>query len=230
MKKFMALLIAVLIFPLCITMEGTAEKKPSLNVKQMTIGIGSYGVDEYGYYAKDQKYYLSVRNSKKGATYTFTSKDKKIATVKKEGSKAYITGVKAGKTAITVKQKLNGKTTTIGTCNITVKNATLVVDKELLAEYELGIDFLINKRTLKIKNYNPEAKYTFISNKEGIVITEKEYEDEGLGMNFYHILYTATKPGTYKITVKETYKKKTRKVGTFNITIKAGDSSKTGKE
>lgn len=53
--------------------------------------------------------------------YTFTSGNKKIVKVKKSGTKCYITGVKAGSTKITVKEKLNGKTKKVGTCKVIVK-------------------------------------------------------------------------------------------------------------
>ena len=232
MKKIVSfMLLLVLILPLSIGFELKAAEKPSLSWSDMTIGIGSYGCNEGGYYSKDEtKYELYVEDSNKNATYTFTSSDKKIATVKKDkkdGTKAYITGVKAGKTTITVKQKLKGKTTTVGKCKITVKNATLKTSKQELKNFQVG-DYYLNGSAVWIENFNPEAKYTFSSNKKGIKFSDgsREIPDFIEGMFYQDIKCSATKTGTYKITVKETYNKKTRTLGTFSVTVVAPTASK----
>ena len=68
---------------------------------------------------------ISITGKKAKHKYTFTSKKKKIAKVSKTG---VITGVKAGKTTITVKdtwkQKGKKKTKKLGTINVTVKKKT----------------------------------------------------------------------------------------------------------
>ncbi|MCI9412808.1 MAG: hypothetical protein HFG36_12210, partial [Eubacterium sp.] len=73
---------------------------------------------------------ISITGKKAKHKYTFTSKKKKIAKVSKSG---VITGVKAGKTTITVKdtwkQKGKKKTKKLGTVKVTVKKKVPVTPK-----------------------------------------------------------------------------------------------------
>ncbi len=89
-----------------------AAKKTKLKTKKVSI------------YVKGKKK-ISITGKKAKHKYTFTSKKKKIAKVSKTG---VITGVKAGKTTITVKdtwkQKGKKKTKKLGTINVTVKKKT----------------------------------------------------------------------------------------------------------
>ena len=94
-KKAIVLLLAlVLAIPVVIGVETKADEKPQLSDTEMTIGRGSYGMpsDDFVYHKKNDRYILSVENSKKGATYTFKSSDKKVVTVKtnKSGTKGYL--------------------------------------------------------------------------------------------------------------------------------------------
>ncbi len=86
-----------------------AAKKTKLKTKKVSI------------FVKGKKK-ISITGKKAKHKYTFTSKKKKIAKVSKKG---VITGVKAGKTTITVKdtwkQKGKKKTKKLGTINVTVK-------------------------------------------------------------------------------------------------------------
>jgi hypothetical protein len=66
---------------------------------------------------------------------------------------------------------------------------------------------------LDIKYLNSNAKYTYTTDKSGLKITQS------IKKGFVTQKYTATKAGTYKVTVKETYKKKTRTLGTVNVTV-----------
>ena len=89
-----------------------AAKKTKLKTKKVSI------------FVKGKKK-ISITGKKAKHKYTFTSKKKKIAKVSKTG---VITGVKAGKTTITVKdtwkQKGKKKTKKLGTINVTVKKKT----------------------------------------------------------------------------------------------------------
>ncbi len=89
-----------------------AAKKTKLKTKKVSI------------YVKGKKK-ISITGKKAKHKYTFTSKKKKIAKVSKKG---VITGVKAGKTTITVKdtwkQKGKKKTKKLGTIKVTVKKKT----------------------------------------------------------------------------------------------------------
>ena len=89
-----------------------AAKKTKLKTKKVSI------------FVKGKKK-ISITGKKAKHKYTFTSKKKKIAKVSKTG---VITGVKAGKTKITVKdtwkQKGKKKSKKLGTINVTVKKKT----------------------------------------------------------------------------------------------------------
>jgi hypothetical protein len=101
---------------------GTAQaaEKPYISSEE-TIGKGSINVDG-PFVAKSDYQMLEVYSPVKKATYSFTTSDKSVVTVKTKGTKAYLTGLKAGTAKITCNQKLNGKTTKVGTCKVTVKN------------------------------------------------------------------------------------------------------------
>lgn len=67
-------------------------------------------------------YQVRLKGQDPKAVYTYTSSDKKIAIVSKKG---VVTGKKAGKAEIMVRQSLDQKVTVVGTLNICVKKAAL---------------------------------------------------------------------------------------------------------
>jgi hypothetical protein len=163
---FSFVLLINFIFPSEFTLqEAKAAVKPSIATK-MTISRGSLESDYIGYFKTDY-YTLKVENPVKKATYSFTSSNKKIVTVKVSGSKATLTGVQAGTANITCQQKLNGKTTKVGTCKITVKNA--VASEE---SYD-GLPVGTNKVNLIYWSYrNCNATYTFTSDSADFTMKE----------------------------------------------------------
>ena len=207
------LLIASLILPTGMTTSVVqAAAKPSI-ATTMKIGTGSI-VGDYDFYPKnDGKYVLSVSNLVKNATYSFISSDTKILTVKASGSKVYLSGVKAGTATITCNQKLNGKTTKVGTCKVTVVNSTVYQD--FVPELPLGTGFT---EIIEFANRNNDATYTFISDSKNFSMkeTKKLFED----MYFISYPYTAKAAGTYTVTINETYNKSTRVVGKIKFIVK----------
>jgi hypothetical protein len=190
-----------------------AASKPSVASK-MTIGTGS--IISYDYtYSKSDYYTLEVNNPVKKATYSFSSSNKNIVTVKAKGTKAYLTGLQAGSATITCQQKLNGKTTKIGTCKVTVKNATVVSE-----EYE-GLSMGTSTAVyLYYTLRNNDATYSYVSDSKNFTMKDNIIKDTG--SNDIYIVsqtYTAKQPGTYKVTVKETYNKKTRVVGEVKFEV-----------
>ena len=87
-----AMMAAVLVIP-GTTGKSLAAKKTKLKAKKISVSEGK---------AKR----ISILGKKAKHTYTFVSKDKKIAKVSKKGM---ITGVKAGKTTITVRDEYRQK-------------------------------------------------------------------------------------------------------------------------
>ena len=74
---------------------------------------------------------------------------------------------------------------------------------------------------------NPSAKYTFTSDSKNFTMEEVKFdagnsdEEEFAGVSYvYGYKYKAKKAGVYTITVKETYNKKTTKLGSFKVEVK----------
>ena len=117
LRKAMAVALAgALVLTTAVTgTTSEAAKKTKLKTKKVSI------------FVKGKKK-ISITGKKAKHKYTFTSKKKKIAKVSKTG---VITGVKAGKTTITVKdtwkQKGKKKTKKLGTVKVTVKKKTTPV-------------------------------------------------------------------------------------------------------
>lgn len=223
----------------------SATKKTSISATSMTIPVGK--MDGKVYWNKNswelsnaQK--LTVKNVVKGATYQFTSSDTKIVTISKDGG--YLTGVKAGSATITCTQTYKSKKTTVGKCKVTVKNAAITV-----SEYEnvfsvgsggfdLSYYYAALEPLFQITYRNPNATYSLTSDSKNFSIKEikndaskvkevtdsKEYQSvlkDFIGSKyFYGYQFTAKKAGTYTITVKETYNKKTKTLGSFKVIIK----------
>lgn len=200
--------------------QARASVKASLSRETMTIGIGAYNVStvtEWG--GKDDRCrnILTIYNAEKKASYSFVSKNEKVVTVKKKGINCYITGVKAGKTTITCYQTLNKKKTVVGKCKVEVKNAAGI-------KQEVNVPMVKNKLFMGegedsfwIEYMNPQASYKFVVDKPGLAVKCKKANTGGT--KYFELSYTATKVGTYTVTMKETYKKKTRTLGKLKITV-----------
>ncbi len=238
------LVIVTLIVPLFSGVKTTlAASKPELLSNKMTIGLGSYGmigdVDEY-YAKKKTRYVLEVYKSNEKASYTFISSDENIVKVKKEGTKGYLTGVNPGTANVTVKENLDGKTTEVGTCEITVSEATFgfASGEEVTVYLEDATDLyqhVSSNGRIMIRYYNPKATYLFEVDGEGLKIEEtkekikipKAYlgmmnDGDGRKPGAYYVrrlLVTAERVGEYTVTVKELYKGNTRKLGTFDVVV-----------
>ncbi len=203
------------------TNVANAAAKTSIPGK-MTIGAGSF-ISSIDFYSKDAKYTFVVSNPVKKATYSFTSNNNNIVKVAASGTTAYLTGVKAGSAIITCNQKLNGKTTKVGTCTVTVKSST--VSQDFIPSIPMGTSS--SSEPVDFSYRNNDATYTYVSNNKNFSMKEilSKFDD----MNFIARTFTAKAPGTYTVTVKETYNKVTRTVGTIKYTVKKatmeGDTS-----
>jgi hypothetical protein len=180
----------------------------------MTISRGSLN-SESTFFTKDEYYKLEVYNPVKKATYSFTSSNKSIVTLKAKGSKAYLTGVKVGTATITCNQKLNGKTTKVGTCKVTVKKPKFYSETYDGLPLGSGEGFFIYD---SYRNFN--ATYTFTSNSKNFTLKERVKKAEGADGYQMVQSYTAKKAGTYTVTVKETYNKKTTTIGEMKYEVK----------
>jgi hypothetical protein len=214
-------LIGFMVFALLVLPNGIgagtakAADKPYISSEE-TIGKGSINVDG-PFVAKNDYQMLEVYSPVKKATYSFTTSDKSVVTVKTKGTKAYLTGLKAGTAKITCNQKLNGKTTKVGTCKVTVKNPVFGSDYSYDPIPVGSMEgFLIYG---SYRNY--DATYTYTSNSKDFTVIEKIEKEKGTKNNYLiKQTYTAKKPGKYTVTIKETYNKKTTKVGEISFVVK----------
>lgn len=243
----MALCCAVMVGNLFIPgfIAEAATKKTAISATEMTIPVGK--MDSKVYWNKNiwelsNAEKLTVKNTVKGATYQFTSSNTKVVTISKDGG--YLTGIKEGSATITCTQTYKNKKTTIGKCKVTVEKASVVTSEYNnvfpvgsggfdLNDYYSSSDILFN-----ITYRNPKATYTLTSDSKNFSIKAikndaskakevsewEEYQTvlkDFIGKRyFYGYQYTAKKAGTYTITVKETYNKKTKTLGTFKVDIK----------
>lgn len=244
---FMALSLVLVVSGLFIPGKtAQAAAKTAISTTSMTIPVGKLSDKVYwnrSSWELEKAQKLAVNNGVKGATYQFTSSNSKVVTVSKTGG--YLTGVKAGSATITLTQTYKSKKTTIGKCKVTVKNAGLTVNDydNVISVGKGGFDlthyYAGYEPLFKITYRNPNATYTVSSSSKNFSVKEikydaskaksvtsnKDYQEvlkEYIGKAyFYGYEYNAKAAGTYTITVKETYNKKTKTVGSFKIVVKA---------
>lgn len=233
MKRVSLFFMAAIILTALPLAGGKAEaaRKVTLSSSSMTIPVGSmekgdcWSISETkaGSAAK-----LTVKKGIRNAKYVFTSSNTSIVKIAKSGG--YLTGVKAGRATITCKQTLRGKTTVIGKCKVTVKDAVLTGNTshiislgktEIVREPAEAEEFAVTYR-------NPDARYEFLPDKLGLSIEEQVIEDTGIywdtdydGDTIRKLIVTAERADNYNITVWEIYKNRRREVGTIKITVMA---------
>ena len=170
----------------------TAEVKAAAKTKaRLYAKKGTIGIA-----STPQSVYIEDENY--DAKYTYTSSNKKIVTVNNKG---ILTGVAKGTAKITVKETYKKKTVTVGTYKVNVVNSKLYskkIDMPLFATYSLPVEYV-----------NYKAKYTGEAADPTIATVDKDGNLVGL------------KEGVTTVTISETYKKKTRKVGKLAVTVKA---------
>ncbi len=217
-----------------------AAKKASISTTKMTIPVGKLKNEVYWTDVKtwesDFAQKLTVKNKLDGASYIFTTSDKKIATISKDGG--YLTGISAGTATITCKETYKNKTSIIGSCKVTVKKSNLKTYKDFGSDsnnpatsvgegiYDFNSFYAGYEPFYYVGYRNPSANYTFVSDNENFTMEEVKYDSpkdikEYTGISYaYGYKYTAKKSGTYTITVNEVYNKKTTKLGSFKVEVK----------
>lgn len=104
-RVFTGLVLGSLVIGLVGAPVSDAAKKASLKTKKIDLKVG-------------QKKQIQIKNKKKKAVYSFKSSKKAIASVTKKG---VVQAKKAGNAKITVKEKYNKKTRTLGTVQVKIK-------------------------------------------------------------------------------------------------------------
>ena len=188
-----------------------ATKKLSVTHKKIESGL---------FQKTNLKHYISVY--KKKAKYTFKSNKKKIVSVNKKG---IATAKKYGTAKITITEKYKKKTRK-ATIKVAVKKASII--KKFMNKYNIKT-FWHNRcaawktepeyttvcynhfewgDTYAVINKNRKAKYYYYSNNKKILSIKTNGK-----------IISSSKAGKVKITVKEKYKNKIRKVGTYNVEV-----------
>lgn len=151
------------------------------------------------------------------ATYQYKSSDPKVVKVDKYGT---FSGLKKGKSVITVTETLNKVSKKLGTITINVVLATIdpncklaVIGVNSSTPFSDMIDDYYN--TIAIKNKNRYAQYSCKSADSSIVSVE-------IDNNTWDLSYAVKgkKIGTTTLTVYEEYKGKERTVGTIKVEVK----------
>lgn len=222
-----------------------ATKKATISTTEMTIPIGKISNkaswNDNSWYLKNGEK-LTVKNSIKGATYQFTSSNTKVVKIDKTGG--YLTGIKSGSATITCVQTYKNKKNTVGKCKVTVKNATLTTseyENEFAVgkgEFNLDSYYSSSEPLYQITYRNPDASYSLTSDSKDFTIKEVKYDaskvkditdseeyqtvlkDFIADRYLYGYQFNAEKAGVYTITIKETYNKKTKTLGSFKVEIK----------
>lgn len=153
-------------------------------------------------------HYMSISNKVEGATYAFSSSNPKI--VKCSKNIGALTGIKEGTAIITCKQTLNGKVKVIGTCKVTVRKAELTYTDRYIYYGESGF--------CEIEYGNLLAEYKYTSSNPEILSVDKRG------------IYTGKRAGNAVVTIYETYKGTTRKVGKISYEVIGGGSETKEKE
>lgn len=192
------------------TINGVSKGKATITVTEVLNGteteLGKIAISVVGaaLYSKELKVgvkdgqYIFVNYSNNKAEYKFKSADTKTATVDKFGC---VTGVKKGKTTISVTEILNGKTTKLGSVTVSVISAELAEK-----EFEVPVN-QVGYYGVYLKYQNPDAVYKYKSAYTKILTVDK------------YGLITGIKVGSTTISVTETYNKKTVDVGTVKINV-----------
>lgn len=211
MKRNMKKVVAIAFMLGMAAITSPVEAKTStatLPVKKADIALGTKGVYQYDTtrkkYGKDAfdkgHYRIPIKKAVKGAKYICTTSDKKVATATVQDNRIQLTGLKAGKTTITCKQTLNGKTTVVGTMTVKVHNAklkwgdhmfadapymgkgtmhTVVIvptDKQKITEADYNYEAIIGNRGgfyIEWSSADKDVKYNLDVNKSGLKVTLK---------------------------------------------------------
>lgn len=159
---------------------------------------------------------IRINNRVSKAKYTFKSNKTSVAKVSGKGK---VTGVAAGTAKVTVTQTLNKKSKKIGTVTVQVCKASLCFYPDYVFTSQPG--YYEQNPSNEIKEYmsspyviehrNPKATYTVYSSDPNTLTITKDG------------VVTYVKPGASDVvglTFKETYKKKTVRLGTLYVSVR----------
>ncbi|GEM_PF-4399392 len=157
--------------------------------KEFKVGISGYS-------------WVNINYANHDATYTYKTSNSKVVKVDKYG---HAFGIKLGSASITVTQKLKGKTKKIGTVKVKVVN-TEISGKVLEVPVSKDVNYYV---PLVYVNENEKDKVVYKYKSENTKIAKVDKNGGVIGV----------KLGTTKISVTETYNKKTIKTGSITIKV-----------
>lgn len=186
-----------------------AATKTELDFTEATISLGKKGYHDMSGEGKgisgSDIHQIKILNVKKGVKYTCTSSNKKVVTATVKNNKIQLTGIKEGKATITCKQTVNKKITTIGKIKVTVKNAEIGTYEKIPLNNHVHTeedDFYEGILYIQYYSTDPQVKYKISSNNKKLFKVSEANIPGGLN-------YEIKESGTYTLTLKQTYKKKT---------------------
>lgn len=191
-----------------------AIKKTTLAAKTAHISLGTKGAHKIGESLFEEgAHQVAIKNAKNGIKYTCTTSNKKVVTASVKSNKINLTGLKAGKATITCKQTVKGKTTTIGKVTVTVHKTTIKWDdieghglnKIIPSNGENALYGEMGGFYTMYYSTDKNVKYKISVDKKGLSVSTKNTKTVYSGARFLNS--TATKAGTYKVTLTQTYKK-----------------------
>lgn len=162
-----------------------AASKPAVNTSKKYLFLGETGKNEYDF---------NIKNKVKGSTYTWTSSDKKVATVNKKTG--YTTAVATGKTTVKCTIKVAKKTYTVKASVIVKDNIKTLTIANKPAGDKLAVDAANAFSTTFTTCGGSTAKTTAVvkwavTDKDGKATTGAAITDKGE--------FKATVAGTYKV-------------------------------
>lgn len=159
--------------------------------------------------------FFVINNINPKAVYTFTPKDSSLLKVIKEKEKDtdplyVIEGLQAGKTTVTVTEKYKNKTRNLGSVEVEIKLSYFPDEKYLNPNISVGdeytlLDYLVNP--------NGDAEYKAKA-ADNTIVEVKIWDDDP-----WSLCIAGKKQGKTDVELTETYRGKTRTVGTFHVTV-----------
>ncbi|MGB4661016.1 MAG: Ig-like domain-containing protein [Mobilitalea sp.] len=203
--------------------QGTAKITVKETYKSKTVTVGTYKitVKKSKLYAKKDTgtlfntYYPLIDFSNFKAKYTYTTSDKNVIQVTKNG----LLAVGAGTVKISVTETYKKVARELGTITVTVVPASINSECAAFTIATNSDVYVSDKIYLDHQSWNDDVVYSYVSSDPSIVAVEAIASEYDSSYVENHLKGIAN--GTATVTVNETYKGTTRVVGTVSVTVAA---------
>lgn len=210
-NRFLSMLV-VLVMVMTLLPSAAFAANTSTSDNDIVISIGEKNYHPTEDYIRDQ-FYVFPYNAE--ANYTVVVDNKSVlkasiievpVELQVNGCKAVkLVGLKFGKTVVTLKETVNGKTTIISKDNVTVADSALTATGNYAHNYGLGK----HPSDLRIVNHKVDAEYFATVNKPGVTVK----------FDGSKIFFDSTAIGDYKVTFTEKYNGVTKVLKTIDVHV-----------